>query len=140
MTLEEFRQLGDTWGGDTERWPEASRAEARRLAVTVEASEILRRASRLDAVMSARPAVSPERARRASHAVLMRLAAGARRSEERPQRWSLPYWFIPAASVACSALIGISLAVSLPGAGDPEPIVLGMIIDSGSMTAGWTLR
>jgi len=42
--------------------------------------------------------------------------------------------------VACSALIGISLAMALPFGEAQEPMVLGMILDSGSMAADWSLQ
>jgi hypothetical protein len=41
--------------------------------------------------------------------------------------------------VACSAIIGVSLAMALPG-GDGEPVALSMIIDTASLAAQWTLR
>lgn len=34
MTLDQFRQLADTWGGDIERWPAAARGAARLVAAT----------------------------------------------------------------------------------------------------------
>ena len=36
MTLEEFRRLADTWGGDIERWPHSCRNEAKQCAATEE--------------------------------------------------------------------------------------------------------
>jgi hypothetical protein len=90
--------------------------------------------------MCASPEVSRERAQRAAHAVLLRLAAEDERQAKVSRRWMATGWLVPAASVVCSALIGISLAMTLPAADADEPIVLGMILDSGSMASGWTVQ
>jgi hypothetical protein len=139
MTLEDFRRLAETWGADIGRWPPESRAPARRLAGTPAAAHVLAEAARLDALMAARPPVSRARAERAAHAVALRLAAdGGGRAVGLWRRLSSG-WLVPAASIACSALIGISLAMALPSPDDGQ-IVLGMIFDSGSMAAGWALQ
>jgi len=140
MTLEDFRRLADTWGGDIERWPEAERAAARRLAASPQTAEFLKSAARLDALVAERPQVSRERARRAAHAVTMRVAAEGHRQDKARRRWDFSSWFVPAVSVTCSALIGISLAVAFPSGDAQEPVVLSMILDSGSMAAGWALQ
>jgi len=141
MTLEEFRRLADTWGGDVERWPQERRQAARALAGTPAGRAIVSRAARLDALLAAPAAVSPERAARAAGAVARRLAAEQRQHEARRRRWRLPGWLLPAASVASSALLGVALASALPAAGgDSEPLVLAVLLDSGSITAGWTLQ
>ena len=139
MTLEEFRRLAETWGADIGRWPPESRASARRLASTPAAAPVLAEAARLDALMAARPAVSRERAERAALAVALRLASDGERREAGHWRRVPSSWFVPAASIVCSGLIGISLAMSLPSVDDGQ-IVLGMIFDSGSMAAGWALQ
>jgi hypothetical protein len=138
MTLEQFRKLAETWGGDLGRWPPAEQNAARALAETPQGTAILERARRLDALMAAPLDVSPERVRRAVHAVVLQVAAEAERGTRR--RWDFPGWFVPAMSVACSALIGISLAMALPSGEAQEPMVLGMILDSGSMAADWSLQ
>ena len=140
MTVEDFRRLAETWGGDLERWPHETQAAARNLASTPEGMAILGRARQLDALMAAPPDVPPERVRRAVHAVVLLVAADAERASR--TRWSLDFsgWFVPAVSVACSALIGISLAMALPSGDAQEPVVLGMILDSGSIAVDWSLQ
>ena len=145
MTLEEFRRLADTWGGDIERWPVPRRVEARQCAATEEGASIVAGAQRLDAMLATAPDVAPERAARAAFAVVQRIAAegvgGSRQGPSRQGSWVLSNWWMPAASVAGSALIGISLATMMPYGGSDEPtIVLSAILDSGSMTAGWVTR
>jgi hypothetical protein len=153
VTLEEFRRLADTWGGDIARWPAPRRVEARRRATTEEGASILADAQGLDALLATPPDVSPERAARAAVAVVQRIAAegqarqGARRfaywrlAYWRLGNWQLRYWLIPAASLACSALIGISLATRVPFGHPDEPTsVLGAILDSGSMAASWVTQ
>jgi hypothetical protein len=140
MTLEQFRKLAGTWGGDLGRWPPAEQDAARALAATQQGMAILKDARRLDTLMSAPPDVSLERARRAVHAVALQVAAEAERTSRARWRWDFPGWFVPAMSVACSALIGISLAMALPFGEAQEPMVLGMILDSGSMAADWSLQ
>lgn len=140
MTVEDFRRLAETWGGDLERWPHETQAAARNLASTSEGMAILGRARQLDALMAAPPEVSPERARRAVHAVVRQVAADAERASRTGWNWDLSGWFVPAMSVACAALIGISLAMALPSGDAQEPMVLGMILDSGSIAADWSLQ
>ena len=144
MTLEEFRRLADTWGRDIKRWPEAAQDAARKLAVTREATEILESARRLDQLLAKRPEVSRERSQRAAHAVALRLAAQAQHNARPAWTWDFSGWLVPAASVACSLALGISLAMTVPYAGygdDQESmVVLGLILDNSSMAAGWELR
>jgi hypothetical protein len=140
MTLDELRALADTWGGDVERWPEAHRAAARDLAATPAGAAILQAAGQLDRLLAARPEVSGERARDAAHQVVFRIAREAQTGVARRRRWDFSDWLVPAASLACSALVGVSLAMALQMESDAEPIVLGMILDSGSMAAGWMLQ
>jgi hypothetical protein len=140
MTLEEFRRLADTWGGDIERWPAPRRVEAGQCAATEEGASILAGAQRLDALLAKPSDIAPERAARAAFAVVQRIAAeGVAGSHQ--GSWILSNWWMPAASVAGSALIGISLATMMPYGGSDEPtIVLSAILDSGSMAASWVTR
>jgi hypothetical protein len=145
MTLEEFRRLADAWGGDIERWPEPRRVEAGQCAATEEGASILAGARRLDALLAKPSDVAPERAARAAFAVVQRIAAegvaGSRQGSSHEGSWILSHWWMPAASVAGSALIGISLATMMPyGTSDEPTIVLSAILDSGSMAAGWVTR
>lgn len=142
MTLEEFRTLAETWGGDVERWPEARRTAGRVLAARPEAAAILAEARRLDERLARRPDVSPERAQRAAHAVALKLAA---QSAETKGVWSLLFprqWLMPAASLACSVIIGVSLGVALPypRAERDQGMVLGVILDSTSIAGGLEVR
>jgi hypothetical protein len=145
MTLEEFRRLADTWGGDIERWPAARRVEAGQCAATEEGASILASAQRLDAMLAKPSDVAPERAARAAFAVVRRIAAegvaGSHQGSSHQGSWILSNWWMPAASVAGSALIGVSLATMMPYGGSDEPtIVLSAILDSGSMAASWVTR
>jgi hypothetical protein len=150
MTLEEFRRLADTWGGDIERWPAPRRVEAGQCAATEEGASILAGAQRLDALLAKPSDIAPERAARAAFAVVQRIAAegeaGSRQGashqgSSHQGSWILSNWWMPAASVAGSALIGISLATMMPYGGSDEPtIVLSAILDSGSMAASWVTR
>ena len=143
MTLEEFRRLADTWGGNIERWPASRQVEARRQAATGEGASILADAQRLDALLATAPDVSSERAARAAFAVVQQIAAAG---QGRRGAWSLAKWrlrdlLIPAASLACSALVGISLATRVPFRQSDEPAsVLSAILDSGSMAASWVTQ
>jgi hypothetical protein len=145
MTLEEFRRLADTWGGDIERWPAPRQGEARRHAATEEGASILADAQRLDALLAREPDVTPERAGRVAFAVVQRIAAedegGLRHPAWLIPNWRPPNWLMPAAGVACSALIGISLATMMPYRQLDEPTsVLSAILDTGSMATSWVTR
>jgi hypothetical protein len=140
MTLEEFRRLADTWGGDIERWPAPRQGEVRRHAATEEGAAILAHGRRLDVLLKKGPEITPERAGRVAFAVIQRIAAedegGLRR-----RAWLLPNWLIPAVGVACSMLIGISLATMVPYRQSDEPTaVLSAILDTSSMAASWVIR
>jgi hypothetical protein len=142
MKLDEFGALAETFGGDVERWPEARRSAARDLARSPEAAAILANARRLDTFLAHRPTVSQQRARGAANAVLMKMAASSAR---RDRAWwnILPdHWLLPAASLACSAIAGLALAVSLPYPmrDRDQTIVLGAIFDSTSLVGGLEVR
>jgi hypothetical protein len=145
MTLEEFRRLADTWGGDIGRWPVPRQVEARGLAGTEEGASILAAARRLDTLLARAPDVTPERAGRAALAVIQRIAAegegGSRQGAWAAPSWRPPNWLMPAAGAACSALLGLSLATMLPYRQSDEPTtVLSAILDTGSMAASWVTR
>jgi hypothetical protein len=139
MTFDEFRRLAETWGGDLKRWPEASQPAARRIAATPEGAEVLEQASQLDTQFAKRPTVSVDRSRRVMHAVALDIAADLERTANRRWTWDFGNWLVPAGSMACSALLGISLAMLLP-ASDQPTMVLSMLLDTGSMIPGWTLQ
>jgi hypothetical protein len=139
MTLEEFRRLAGAWGADIERWPEAARASARELASTQAGAEVLAAARDLDVVLERRPAVSRARADNAAHAVTLRIAEENDRRHKSEVRWWWSSWLVPAGSLACSALVGISLAMLVPP-DSPEIMAQSAILDTGSMASGWTLQ
>jgi len=99
----------------------------------------------LDALLARASGVTPERAGRVAFAVVQRIAAegegGSRQGPGLLSNWRPPNWLMPAASVACSALIGISLATMVPyRQSDEPPTVLSAILDIGSMAASWVSR
>ncbi|PSO20544.1 hypothetical protein [Bradyrhizobium sp. MOS003] len=113
MTFDEFRRLAETWGGDVERWPAATRNAARPFAATLEGGRILAEQARLDRLFAAAPEIEAGRAERSSFLVLQRLANVQQR---RPQwhRFLFPRGLVPAASLACSVLVGVWLAGAIP--------------------------
>jgi hypothetical protein len=144
MSLEEFRLLADTWGGDVTRWPQAARHEAEALARTTEGAAILAEASELDRLAAlAAPEVEAARAEAAIHAVVMRLAA----ADERPRRLSLTglaRWLMPAASFACAAAIGLYLGTAFPvgrqtTVADARAVLI-MLLDNDSIGPDWITR
>lgn len=139
MNLAEFRELIDTWGGDTERWPSQARQKAQPLASSSQGAAMLAEAQRLDAVLAQRPHVAKQRAQRAAHAVTLRIAA---QPPSRPKWWQVALsrdWMLPATGLACSAVLGISMALSFPYSTD-QPVVLSMILDSASLFGGLEVR
>lgn len=139
MRLEEFRRLAETWGADIDRWPADARGEARKIAATGEGGTILELERKLDMVVGAPAQVSRERAERAAHAVILQLAVEMER--KRPTEWlsRIPAWLVPSASLACSVMLGVALAMSSPN-GDAENVILSSLFDSGSMAGGLVLR
>jgi hypothetical protein len=121
MTPEQFRQLAETWGGDVERWPEATREAARRLAASAEGAAVLDEQGRLDRLLAVAPEIETARADRSSLLVLQRLAAMPQQNH-RPSWYRLLRWpaLVPAASLACSALVGVWLAGAMPYVHSPS--------------------
>jgi hypothetical protein len=140
MTLEEFRRLADTWGGDIDRWPPRTQSAAGQHAVTKEGAEILAQARQLDAWLAAAPDVAPDRATRAAFAVVQRIAVGGA-VPMRPAPWWRRTWLMPVAGVALSALMGVSLATLAPYGGSTRSTSpLSAILDTGSLPALWVIR
>jgi hypothetical protein len=138
MTLDEFRRLAETWGGDIGRWPEARKVEAVPWVLTEEGEAILQHARRLDALLAAAPLVTPERASRAALAVVQKIVAEGI-GGSRPSPWTPRDWLMPAASLVCSAAIGVFLAMVAPyGASDGQTMILSAILDTGSMA--WVIQ
>ncbi len=120
MTPEQFRQLAETWGGDVERWPAPTREAARRIAATAEGTTVLHEQSRFDRLLAVAPEIETARADRSSFLVLQRLAAVPQ--QHRPSWHRLLRWptLVPAASLACSALVGVWLAGAVPYVHSPS--------------------
>lgn len=117
MTLDEFTRLADAWGGEVERWPEATRLAAQSLASTPEGAAILKAACELDETIARlAPDIGDERVGRAMFAVINTIAAPAPAIPP-ARRWfgsSGLAWLVPATGFACAAFLGVSLAARLP--------------------------
>lgn len=137
MTLEQFRQLAETWGGDIDRWPAAAQDSAREMAAGEQAGRILDEQLRLDRLFSLAPKVDESRAGRAGFAVLQRMAEA-----DRKLRWfrrgMRPSSLLPATSLVCSALVGLWLAGALPYRHHPPDAlsVVSMVFDSSVLSPG----
>jgi hypothetical protein len=141
MTLDEFKVLAEAWGSDIERWPEHLRASALTVARSPEATTILAEAEQLDRlIIAARPQISADRIGRATMTVATKIGSGGRPPQPF-RRFAVPRWWLPAASLACAAVLGISLGVVTPLHGFRGSIrspVLTMILDEASVD--WVLR
>lgn len=136
MTLDEFRALAETWGADTSRWPEPADAT---LGETSEAVAILADAGKLDRlIIAAKPQVSANRIDRATFNVAMMIGSGHRSTVSRllSPRW----WLVPAASIACAAILGTWLGIVKPLETSRHRTVLSMVLDAGSFDPYWLLR
>jgi hypothetical protein len=139
MTLDQFRQLAETWGGDIDRWPAALQAAARDVAANDEGERILKDELRLDRWLSIAPEVSEARAGKIGFAVLQRIAQVGR-GQPWFRRLFRPVSFVPAASLVCSAMVGLWLAGALPYSGPHEALsVVSMVFDS-SDTGLWGVQ
>jgi len=133
MTLDQFRQLAEAWGGDIDRWPQARQGAARKLATSDEGGRILEQQLRLDRLFSIVPEVSEQRAGRIGFAVLQRIAK-ADRDPPWFRRLLRPASLFPAASLACSAMVGLWLAGALPYQQQEALSVVSMVFDSSTVT------
>lgn len=137
MTLEQFTQLAETWGGDIDRWPAAAQRAAREMATGERAKGILEEQLRWDHLLSLAPVVDEGRVGRAGFAVLQRMAEADRK---RPwfRRGLRPSALFPATSLVCSALLGLWLAGTLPYRHEPPDAlaVVSMVFDSSSLYLG----
>jgi hypothetical protein len=135
MTWERFCGLVETWGGEIELWPGHERIAARQFAETAEAAELLTRARAFDRLLAIAPQVSVERAAIASFAVTQRIAA---ENGRKSHRFPPLKWFFPAASLACSVAVGVSLALAVPYERSHEQqVLLSVILDSTSLPMVW---
>jgi hypothetical protein len=154
MTREEFIRLAETWGGDMSRWPMSAQDRARDFAATEDGEKILQVAEQFDQQISIAPHVEQRRADAASLAVLRRIAAAEKRlaaprfARVWPGAWlravsqAFPRpWALPAASLACSLLIGMSLGAIVPPTrhSDGPQMPLDLILDTG-FTPLWGSR
>jgi hypothetical protein len=147
MTLDELKALAETWGGDIARWPERTRGEADALAQTPAAREVLEEARRLDRLIAgAAPEIDDDRVNRAMFQVATRLAAAPVSVPARPRFGLLPLtrWLAPAASFACAAVVGASLAFVHPLALARPPghagNVLTLLLDAALLDHDWVTR
>ncbi len=140
MTLGEFKALAETWGGDIGRWPEHLRSAAKTLAGTSDAAAILADADEFDRlIFAAKPQASPDRVNQAMFNVVTTIAD---RSHRRALNGTLSWrrWFVPAASIVCAAILGISLGIIKPLKTSTQPTILTMVLDAGSFDPDWILR
>ncbi|MFD2184519.1 hypothetical protein [Rhodoplanes azumiensis] len=151
MTFTEFRRLAETYGGDVARWPEATRDAARAIARTPEGRAVLAAERRLDLMLEEAPEVPRRRADDLAFAVMQRLATAPPATlVQRPggppsgrpigataRGWLR--WLVPAASLACSLLVGVSLAREVPYAVGPSPAatIIAMVVDAGAIPNDW---
>jgi hypothetical protein len=134
MTLDQFRQLAEIWGGDIDRWPAATQSAARALATDDEARRILTEQLRLDRLFAIAPDVSDYRAGRIGFAVLQGIAK-VDRDPPWFRRLFRPASLFPAAGLACSAIVGLWLAGALPYQQQREALsVVSMVFDSSTVT------
>ena len=140
MTLDEFRALAETWGADTGRWPEHLQPAAATLAETSAAVAILADAGKLDRlIIAAKPQVSADRLDRAMFNVATMIVESGHRNAA--SRLLLPHWWlVPAASVACAAILGTWLGIVEPLETLRHRTVLSMVLDAGSFDSDWLLR
>jgi hypothetical protein len=136
MNWERFCRLAETWGGEIELWPEQERIGAQRFAKTAEGTEVLMRARMFDRLLAVAPSVGTERAGIASFNVIQRIAA----QNGRKSHWfSRLEWLVPGTSLACSVVVGVSLAFAAPyERPTQEQLVLrSMILDSVPLPIVW---
>lgn len=145
MTLDEFRDQAEIWGGDLRRWPPAHREAAQRLSLTPEGAAILAQASALDALIApVAPEISERRAADAAYAVMARLA-----KENAPQRRGLaflrlPHWLMPGTGFAAAAALGIAVGFAYPIAPSETEMfaqtALAAILDNNPVGQDWVLQ
>ena len=140
MTLDEFKALADIWGADIGRWPEHLQPAATTLAGTSEAAAILGDAATLDQlIIAARPQVSADRVDRATFNVITMIADSGQRKPLGTILFSR-WWLVPAASIACAAILGTWLGIVKPLETSRHRTVLTMVLDAGSFDPDWLLR
>ncbi|ABD08966.1 conserved hypothetical protein [Rhodopseudomonas palustris HaA2] len=142
MNREQFRQLAESWGGDIGRWPPDLRDAARRLAEHDEqAAAMLRAQVAFDRLLAIPPEVDAARAGRAGLSVLQRIAAAETKAETKAtrapwyQRLLWPESLVPAGSLACSALLGVWMASTLPYHPDAQALeAVSAVFDASAFT------
>lgn len=145
MTLDDFRRLAESWGGDTRRWPQKHRQSADVLAQTPDGATILAEAQRLDSrIWSAAPDVTERRASDAMHAVMSRMASGTATPARAGVLFRWPRWLMPSAGFACAAFVGLVAGFAYPLVpADSETvaqIALAAILDNGAIGTEWVLQ
>ncbi|MBC8051402.1 MAG: hypothetical protein H7X92_14830 [Chitinophagales bacterium] len=140
MTPKEFQRLAETWGGAIDRWPTSKQEAAMRLAATPKAAALLAEVRILDALLEDTHKVAPKRLRGASYAALKRIMGQEDRRMHRAPLFDNLGWFIPAASIASAAILGVCLALVVPVWQPAPQSILSLIVDSGSLAAGVVQR
>ncbi|MGP9813414.1 hypothetical protein ACTZWT_18050 [Rhodopseudomonas sp. NSM] len=141
MNREQFRQLAESWGGDIGRWPPDVRDAARRLADRDgEAAAMLQTQAEFDRLLAIAPEVDAARAGRAGLSVLQRIAAAEAEAVREPwvRRWLRSNSLLPAGSLACSALLGVWMASTLPYHRDAQALEAVSAVFDASAIALWS--
>lgn len=114
MTLERFKALAESYGGDLARWPESEREAARALLISTPAAldAVLVEAAQLDRMLDLAPAQA------ADSALLGRLIAAA------PQPLRLARLWLAGAGAAlglgAAAMAGVAVGISIGQANPPR--------------------
>jgi hypothetical protein len=137
MTLDDFKQHAEIWGGDLARWPAALQPAARSLAETPEARAVLAEAAAFDALLCrAGCPIAERRADDACFRVLSRIAAMTEAARA-PLADGLFRWLMPLGGMAVSAALGVAAAhMTAPAtASHNGSVLVSQIVDSGSVAA-----
>jgi hypothetical protein len=137
VTLDQFQKLADVWGGDIARWPPETQPSARVVAASAEGQRIIAANAWLDRNLAKPVAIDPDRAARASVAVLQRLAAPKPLPWYR--RWLRPVALVPATSLACSAALGLWFGGAVPSRQPQDAAtVIGLVFEASAATP-WSM-
>jgi hypothetical protein len=140
MTLDEFKALAETWGADIGRWPEHLQPAAAMLVGTSEGAAILADTSKLDRlIIAAKPHVSAGRVDQAMFNVLAIVADSGHR-KALSGIMSPRCWLVPAASIACAAILGTWVGIIKPLETSRHRTILTMVLDAGTFDPDWLLR
>ncbi|ALL12601.1 hypothetical protein [Caulobacter henricii] len=113
MTLERFKSLAESYGGDLARWPESEREAARALLISTSGAlePVLVEAAQLDRLLDLAPAQA------ADAALLGRLIAAAPQPLRLARRWLAGAG--AALGLGAAALAGVAVGISIGQADRP---------------------